>query len=112
MSKKITQVLTGGKNHTISELSNEMLVDAYGDYRAKASIAEDIKDVIGDEIKRRRRKKMHGFRYTIAISRYPRETLNREKLEKLLGDKIRKYLKISKCIKILCTARQAKGKAA
>ncbi len=112
MSSTITHVLIGGKNLLIGELSNELLADAYGDARTKESLAKDDKDAVGKEVKRRRRKKFFGFRYSLTVSKFPRETLDGDKLRKFFGDKIKKYLNTTRVTKINCTARQAKGKAA
>lgn len=112
MSENITHVLIGGKAQVIRELSNELLVDAYGDYKAKESLAKDDKDALGKEVKRRRRKRFFGFRYSLTVSKFPKETLDGDKLRKFLGDKIKKYIKTTSVTRISCTVRQAKGKAA
>ncbi len=108
----INQLRIKGKDLLLKDLTIEMLADEFGKARAKEAIAEDIKDAIGKEVRRRRRKRIYGLRFDLNVVKTSTSTLDRTGLKDLLGDALEKFVKTSKYTKILCTAHRPKGRAA
>ncbi len=109
---KITTVMVNGSAKVIKDLPIEVLADAFGESRSITSMAEDIQEALGKEVKRRRRKKLFGSLFTLSVISSSTSRLDRPALKELLGDALEKYVKTSSYTKILCTARQSKGRAA
>ncbi len=108
----ITQVMINGSAKVIKDLPIDVLADAFGESRSIVSIAKDIEEALGKEVKRRRRKKLFGTIFSLSVIKSSTSRLDRPALKELLGDALEKYIKTSSYTKILCTARQSKGRAA
>ena len=96
----------------VTEMSDEQLADAYGDVKAKESFAKRDKKLLGEEFKRRRRKRMFGNRFILTLSESSTSSVDKDGLRELLGKKLNKYIKTTNYKKILVSVIKEETKAA